>query len=121
LGPGWLHEIKHDGFRREGIMRAILTIVAICIGASSALAQQEQPCPGSGGPLSNFLPWAECEFERASRLTNYVRIDGAPADSAQEQATLAQCKDEAATSVATRKIIVLDACMARNGYTHPQR
>jgi hypothetical protein len=102
-------------------MRAILTIVAICIGASSALAQQDQPCPGRGGSLSNFLPWAQCEFERASRLTNYVRIDGAPADSAQDQATLAQCKDEAATSGPTREITVLDACMARNGYIHPQR
>ena len=35
----------------------------------------------------------------ASQLSTYVRADGGPIDAAQEQATMAQCKGEASTTV----------------------
>jgi hypothetical protein len=50
-----------------------------------------------------------------SHLPNYVRTDGGSINSDQEQATLAQCKDEGATAQ-THEQAVIDACMARNGY-----
>jgi hypothetical protein len=56
----------------------------------------------------------------------YVRTDGAPVDTAQQQAVLAQCKGEAVqadilnTNV-QRNAAIAEACMARNGYIHPQR
>jgi hypothetical protein len=58
---------------------------------------------------------------------------GAPLNNAQAQATLAQCKGEGATTVAgeggglltrlerdRKEKVVIDACMARNGYILPQ-
>ena len=69
----------------------------------------------------------------AQTAKNLVRKDDAPVDAAREQATLAQCKGEGATTVMqsgggvleplerTRKEnTVIVACMARNGYILPQ-
>jgi hypothetical protein len=58
----------------------------------------------------------------------YVRTDGAPVDSAQERAVLAQCKGEGVTVTPQeptdyfhqREAAIINACMARNGYIHPQ-
>jgi hypothetical protein len=51
---------------------------------------------------------------------NYVRTDGAPVNESQEQATLAQCKGEAAAAPPTgalgQQMKMTEACMARNGY-----
>jgi uncharacterized protein YceK len=59
----------------------------------------------------------------ASQLSKYVRTDGAPVNAAQEQAAMAQCKGEAATTVTgsglselRKEDTVINACMARNGY-----
>jgi hypothetical protein len=55
----------------------------------------------------------------ASQLSKYVRTDGAPVNPAQEQATMAQCKGEAATVPPWRFLEednLITACMARNGY-----
>ena len=70
----------------------------------------------------------------ASKSSAYTRTDGAPVDPMHQQATLAQCKGEAATAVmqsgtgallpaldrARKEGAVIDACMARNGYIQPQ-
>jgi hypothetical protein len=67
----------------------------------------------------------------ASQLSKYVQTDGAPVDAAQEQATLAQCKSEAATTVTgntgafflneyRKENTVISGCMARNGYIQAQ-
>jgi hypothetical protein len=67
----------------------------------------------------------------ASQL-KYVRTDGAPVDTAQQRATLAQCKGEGAVAVplpnaaaealdaARKEANVINACMARNGYIQAQ-
>jgi hypothetical protein len=60
---------------------------------------------------------------------NYTRMDNRAVDAAQEQATLAQCKGEAATAPVQftggpygvvererKEAAIIDACMARNGY-----
>jgi hypothetical protein len=60
---------------------------------------------------------------------NYTRADNRAVDAAQEQATLAQCKGEAANAAvqstggaigvverARKETTLVDACMARNGY-----
>jgi uncharacterized protein YceK len=54
----------------------------------------------------------------ASQLSTYVRADGGPIDAAQERATMAQCKGEAATTAAGNGLsdTVIGACMGRNGY-----
>ncbi len=59
----------------------------------------------------------------ASQLSTYVRADGAPIDAAQERATMAQCKGEAATTATgnglssiRKEDTVIGACMGRNGY-----
>jgi uncharacterized protein YceK len=53
----------------------------------------------------------------ASQLSTYVRADGGPIDAAQERATMAQCKGEAATSATGNKEdTVIGVCMGRNGY-----
>jgi hypothetical protein len=60
----------------------------------------------------------------------YTRTDNRTVDAAQKQATLAQCKSEAATAAvqvipggpygvverARKEAAVVDACMTRNGY-----
>jgi hypothetical protein len=63
----------------------------------------------------------------ASQLSNYVRTDGAPIDAAQEKATLAQCKGEAAAipfveayAWQQQQKKITEACMARNGYIQAQ-
>jgi hypothetical protein len=69
----------------------------------------------------------------AHQQQQYLRTDGAPLNNAQAQATLAQCKGEGATTVAgeggglltrlerdRKEKVVIDACMARNGYILPQ-
>jgi hypothetical protein len=60
-------------------------------------------------------------FGCASQLSNYVRTDGAPVNESQEQATMAQCKGEAANSLPplwrlVEENDIISACMARNGY-----
>jgi uncharacterized lipoprotein YmbA len=64
----------------------------------------------------------------ASQLAHYVRTDGAPVDAAQEQATMAQCKGEASTTVRgvdlsdpLKRDTIISACMARNGYIQAQQ
>ena len=60
----------------------------------------------------------------ASQLSRYVRTEGAPINAAQEQATMAQCKGEAATTPVKgdgltelrKEDTIISACMARNGY-----
>ena len=59
----------------------------------------------------------------ANQASNYVRTDGRPFDAAQRQATLEQCKGEAAVeakgillSKTEREIAITRACMSRNGY-----
>jgi hypothetical protein len=64
----------------------------------------------------------------AQTTKGYVRTDGGSVDLAREQATLAQCKGEAAKSVpppnsgavyldeARKENTLIVACMARNGY-----
>ena len=65
---------------------------------------------------------------------NYTRTDGAPIDAAKKQATLVQCKGEAATAPvqtvpspygvverARKENTIIDACMARNGYIQAQQ
>jgi hypothetical protein len=65
----------------------------------------------------------------ASHSSAYSRTDGVPVDPLHQQATLAQCKGEAATAVvqttggaygaldrARKEATLVDACMARNGY-----
>jgi hypothetical protein len=60
-----------------------------------------------------------------SSALKYTRTDGKPADPAQQQSALAQCKGEAvsgtvdplqAVAQARKEAAVIDACMARNGY-----
>ena len=65
----------------------------------------------------------------------YTRTDGAPIDTAKQQATLAQCKGEGATAAvqvnpggpygvvegARKEAAVVNACMARNGYIQAQQ
>jgi uncharacterized lipoprotein YmbA len=57
----------------------------------------------------------------ASQLSTYVRADGGPIDAAHEQATMAQCKGEASTTVngvdisdPLKRDTVISACMGRN-------
>jgi hypothetical protein len=65
--------------------------------------------------------------------SKYIRTDGASIDMAQEQAMLAQCKGEGAIATPSdafgpanfiqqqrKEVTIIDACMARNGYIHPQ-
>jgi hypothetical protein len=75
---------------------------------------------------------AACLTGCATAKLQYVRTDGAPVDTAQQQATLAQCKGEGAQAVPTadsfaggldaarKEANVINACMARNGYIRPQ-
>jgi hypothetical protein len=63
----------------------------------------------------------------ASRLSNYVRTDGTPINTAQEQATLAQCKGEGVIATSTGDAgrlrgeqTITDARMAPNGYIQHQ-
>jgi hypothetical protein len=58
----------------------------------------------------------------ANQPSNYVRADGGPFDTRQRQATLEQCKGQAAIEAKgilseTKQIDITKACMARNGYT----
>jgi hypothetical protein len=71
----------------------------------------------------------------ASHSSAYSRTDGVPVDPLHQQATLAQCKGEAATASvqvdhaspyqtldrARKETAVVDACMARNGYIQAQQ
>ena len=59
----------------------------------------------------------------STSLSSYIRTDGLPINTAQEQSALAQCKGEAATAGAnvpsnrlSLEMKVTEACMARNGY-----
>src|SRR5215471_1061859 len=66
----------------------------------------------------------------ASNISAYSRTDGVPVDPLHQQATLAQCKGEAATAPVQvnppgpigvvererKEAAFVDACMARNGY-----
>ena len=72
--------------------------------------------------IASAVVLAGCAAETAK---GYVRTDGGSVDLAREQATLAQCKGEAATSVpppnsgadqARKENTLIVACMARNGY-----
>ncbi len=64
----------------------------------------------------------------ASQLKQqYVRTDGASVDNTDMQAALGQCKGEAANSnlkpnrnAGTQDAAIVNACMARNGYSRPQ-
>jgi hypothetical protein len=64
----------------------------------------------------------------STSLSSYIRTDGLPINTAQEQSALAQCKGEAAMASdgdplrrAWRKEdAVIAACMARAGYIQPQ-
>jgi hypothetical protein len=67
-----------------------------------------------------------------SAASQYTRTDGVPIDTAKEQATLVQCKDEGVNGagpidpsnpygVLAKEKTLLDACMARNGYIQPQQ
>jgi hypothetical protein len=59
----------------------------------------------------------------------YARTDGVPVDPLHQQATLSQCKGEAATAPvqttgydrAQKEAAVVNACMARNGYIQAQQ
>ena len=77
--------------------------------------------------ITMALVLAGCAAQRTN--ASYSRTDNRTVDAAQEQATLAQCKGEAATAVvqsgggvlapaerARKEGAVIDACMARNGY-----
>jgi hypothetical protein len=65
----------------------------------------------------------------ASHSSAYSRTDGVPVDPLHQQATLAQCKGEAATAVVqttggaygAKEATLVDACMARNGYIQAQQ
>jgi len=68
---------------------------------------------------SRYCRW----YYLAPPASHWVRTDGGPVDKAQGQATLAQCKGEAATAGAnvpsnrlSLEMKVTEACMARNGY-----
>jgi hypothetical protein len=65
----------------------------------------------------------------SSHSSEYARTDGVSVDRVHEQATLAQCKGEAATAPGQtvpspygvvererKENTIIDACMARNGY-----
>jgi hypothetical protein len=63
--------------------------------------------------------------------SQYTRTDGVPVDADKEQATLAQCKGEGVNGagpidpgnpygVLAKEKMLVDACMARNGYIQPQ-
>jgi len=69
----------------------------------------------------------------ASNSSDYARTDGVPVDPMHQQATLAQCKGEAATTPsgntagllpsvkrASDENTIINACMARNGYIQAQ-
>ena len=91
---------KEDFPSWEGVMRAFLIAMAIAL--------------------------AGC----ASHSSGYARTDGVSVDPLHQQATLAQCKGEAATAPVQvnpggpygvvererKEAAVVDACMARNGY-----
>ena len=76
--------------------------------------------------IASAVVLAGCAAETAKKF--YVRTDGGSVDLAREQATLAQCKGEAAKSVpppnsgavyldeARKENTLIVACMARNGY-----
>ena len=77
--------------------------------------------------IASAVVLAGCAAETAKKF--YVRTDGGSVDLAREQATLAQCKGEAATSVPppnsgagyldqarNKENTLIVACMARNGY-----
>jgi hypothetical protein len=70
----------------------------------------------------------------SAKSSAYTRTDGVPVDPMHQQATLAQCKGEGATSVvqsgggalapierARKEADVVNACMARNGYIQAQQ
>jgi hypothetical protein len=72
--------------------------------------------------------------KRPSHSSAYTRTDGVPVDPLHQQATLAQCKGEAATTQVQignsmygalehkqKEDTIISACMARNGYIQQQQ
>jgi hypothetical protein len=67
-----------------------------------------------------------CALALSGCAQHWARTDGVPVNKSRQQATLAQCKGEAATTMAGANIhgiertdkerAVTEACMARNGY-----
>ena len=67
---------------------------------------------------------AGCAAQRLN-ASMYTRIDGVPVDAAKQQAALAHCRGEAVSAPldpqgvdwGRKEKIIVDACMARNGYS----
>jgi hypothetical protein len=76
--------------------------------------------------MVSALALSGCAAQRLS-ASQYTRTDGGPVDAAREQATLAQCKGEAAIAPpgqfdwGRRENTIIAACMARNGYIQAQQ
>jgi len=74
------------------------------------------------------LVLAGCAAQRLN-ASIYTRTDGVPVDAAKQQAALAQCKGEAVRAPldpqgvdwGRKEKIIIDACMARNGYIQAQQ
>ena len=69
-----------------------------------------------------------CAAQRLN-ASMYTRTDGVPVDAAKQQAALAHCKGEAVSAPldqqgvdwGRKEKIIVDACMARNGYIQAQQ
>jgi hypothetical protein len=69
-----------------------------------------------------------CAAQRLN-ASMYTRTDGAPVDAAKQQAALARCKGDAVSAPldpqsvdwGRKEKIIVDACMARNGYIQAQQ
>jgi outer membrane murein-binding lipoprotein Lpp len=99
------------------------------------LAEARRPaleCWGQGAAMSHrylfiAVVLAPVLLAGCASTSNYVRTDGGAINTAQEQATMAQCKAEGATAEANNpnqygrlERTVTDACMARSGYIRGQ-
>ena len=78
--------------------------------------------------IAMALALGGCAAQRLN-ASMYTRIDGVPVDAAKQQAALAQCKGEAVSAPldpqgvdwGRKEKIIIDACMARNGYIQAQQ
>ena len=69
-----------------------------------------------------------CAAQRLN-ASMYTRTDGTPVDAAKQQAALARCRSEAVRAPldpqgvdwGRKEKIIIDACMARNGYIQAQQ
>ena len=78
--------------------------------------------------IAMALALAGCAAQRLN-VSMYTPTDGAPVDAAKQQAALAHCKGEAVSAPldpqgvdwGRKEKIIVDACMARNGYIQAQQ